>query len=89
MVKSKGKTISGAMDSFPNLEHNIREHVPPNSEKDRRNRNVICTNNLNVSLQQVYQKIFRELYNEWREREIKNGRGNRSSKTYYEKIEKD
>lgn len=50
MVKSKGKTISGAMDSFPNLEHNIREHVPPNSEKDRRNRNVICTNNLDEAI---------------------------------------
>ena len=89
MAKSKGKTISGAMDSFPNLEHNTREHIPPNSEKDRRNRNVIYTNDLDISLQQVYQKVFQKSYNEWREREIKKGRGNRFPETYYEKIDKD
>ncbi len=89
MAKSKGKTISGAMDSFPNLEHNIREHIPPNSEKDRRSRNVIYTHDIDVSLEQVYQKVFQESYNEWREREIKKGRGNRFPETYYEKIEKD
>lgn len=67
MVKSKGKTISGAMDSFPNLEHNIREHVPPNSEKDRRNRNVICTNNLDEAIKakkflEEFAEYFYDLY---------------------------
>lgn len=89
MAKGKGKTISGAMYSHPNLEHNAREHIPNNSEESRRNRNVIYTKDANVDIQQVYQKLFRDSYAEWRAREIKKGRGNRFPETYYEKIDKD
>ena len=89
MAKSKGKTISGAMDSFPNLEHNTREHIPPNSEESRRNRNVIYSHDSNVTLEQVYEKVFQAHYEEWREREIKKGRGKRFPPTYYEKIVQD
>ena len=89
MAKSKGKTISGAMDSFPNLEHNTREHIPPNSEESRRNRNVIYSHDSNVTLEQVYEKVFQAHYEEWREREIKKGRGERFPPTYYEKIVQD
>ena len=89
MAKSKGKTISGAMDSFPNLEHNTREHIPPNSEEIRRNRNIIYSHDSNVTLEQVYEKVFQAHYEEWREREIKKGRGKRFPPTYYEKIVQD
>lgn len=89
MAKSKGKTISGAMDSFPNLEHNTREHIPPNSEESRRNRNIIYSHDSNVTLEQVYEKVFQAHYEEWREREIKKGRGKRFPPTYYEKIVQD
>lgn len=89
MAKSKGKTISGAMDSFPNLEHNTREHIPPNSEESRRNRNIIYSHDINVTLEQVYEKVFQAHYEEWREREIKKGRGKRFPPTYYEKIVQD
>lgn len=89
MAKSKGKTISGAMDSFPNLEHNTREHIPPNSEESRRNRNVIYSHDINVTIEQVYEKVFQAHYEEWREREIKKGRGKRFPPTYYEKIVQD
>lgn len=89
MAKSKGKTISGAMDSFPNLEHNTREHIPPNSEERRRNRNIIYSHDSNVTLEQVYEKVFQAHYEEWREREIKKGRGKRFPPTYYEKIVQD
>lgn len=89
MAKSKGKTISGAMDSFPNLEHNTREHIPPNSEESRRNRNIIYSHDSNVTLEQVYEKVFQAHYEEWREREIKKGRGKRFPPTYYEKIMQD
>lgn len=89
MAKSKGKTISGAMDSFPNLEHNTRKHIPPNSEESRRNRNIIYSHDGDVTLEQVYEKVFQTHYAEWREREIKKGRGNRFPETYYEKIVQD
>lgn len=83
------KTISGAMYSAPNLEHNIRAHIPPNSVEERRNRNLIYTEDEDITLQQVYQKLFADAYKEWREREIKKGRGKRFPETYYEKIELD
>ncbi len=86
---AKQKTISGAMYSAPNLEHNLRTHIPPNSVEERRKRNCLYTNDEEVSLQQVYEKLFAEGYREWREREIKKGRGKRFPETYYEKIEQD
>lgn len=80
------KTISGAMYSSTNLEHNIRAHIPPNSVEERRNRNLIYTEDEDITLQQVYQKLFADAYKEWREREIKKGLGKRFPETYYEKI---
>lgn len=38
-MANKEKTISGALDRIPNLTHNRREHIPPNSVADRRWRN--------------------------------------------------
>ena len=89
MAKTKQKTISGAMYSEPNLEHNLREHIPPNSVEERRHLNLVYTKDADITLQQVYDKLFAESYREWREREIKKGRGKRFPETYYEKIAQD
>lgn len=88
-MASKKKTISGAMYSAPNLEHNLREHIPPNSAEERRYRNLVYTKDSDITLEQVYDKLFAESYKEWRDREIKKGRGKRFPETYYEKIEQD
>ena len=89
MTGTKEKTISGAMYSAPNLEHNLRTHIPPNSVEERRHLNWVYTNDTEITLQQVYEKLFAKPYNEWRDREIKKGRGKRFPPTYYEKSEKD
>lgn len=89
MAGKKEKTISGAMYSAPNLEHNLRTHIPPNSVEERRHLNLVYTNDWEITLQQVYEKLFAEHYRVWREREIKKGRGKRFPPTYYEKIEQD
>ncbi len=89
MTGKKEKTISGAMYSAPNLEHNLRTHIPPNSVEERRHLNMVYTDDWGITLQQVYEKLFAEHYRVWREREIKKGRGKRFPPTYYEKIEQD
>ena len=89
MTGKKEKTISGAMYSAPNLEHNIRTHIPPNSVEERRHLNWVYTKDSEITLQQVYEKLFAKPYKEWRDREIKKGRGKRFPPTYYEKIEQD
>ena len=43
MTGKKEKTISGAMYSTPNLEHNLRTHIPPNSVEERRHLNWVYT----------------------------------------------
>ena len=89
MTGKKEKTISGAMYSAPNLEHNLRTHIPPNSVEERRHLNWVYTKDSEITLQQVYEKLFAKPYKEWRDREIKKGRGKRFPPTYYEKIEQD
>ncbi len=89
MTGKKEKTISGAMYSAPNLEHNLRTHIPPNSVEGRRHLNWVYTKDSEITLQQVYEKLFAKSYKEWRDREIKKGRGKRFPPTYYEKIEQD
>lgn len=89
MTGKKEKTISGAMYSEPNLEHNLRTHIPPNSVEGRHHLNWVYTKDSEITLQQVYEKLFAKPYKEWRDREIKKGRGKRFSLTYYEKIEQD
>lgn len=89
MTGKKEKTISGAMYSAPNLEHNLRTHIPPNSVEERRHLNWVYTKDTEITLQQVYEKLFAGPYKEWRDREIKKGRGKRFPPTYYEKIEQD
>ena len=89
MANTKKKTISGAMYSKPNLEHNLREHIPPNSVEKRRYLNLVYTKDADITLQQVYDKLFADSYKEWREKEIKKGRGKRFPETYYEKIKQD
>lgn len=89
MANTKKKTISGAMYSKPNLEHNLREHIPPNSVEERRYLNLVYTKDEDITLEQVYDKLFAEAYQEWREKEIKKGRGKRFPETYYEKIKQD
>lgn len=89
MANTKKKTISGAMYSKPNLEHNLREHIPPNSVEERRYLNLVYTKDEDVTLEQVYDKLFAASYQEWREKEIKKGRGKRFPETYYEKIKQD
>ena len=89
MANTKKKTISGAMYSKPNLEHNLREHIPPNSVEERRYLNLVYTKDEDITLEQVYDKLFAASYQEWREKEIKKGRGKRFPKTYYEKIKQD
>lgn len=89
MTGKKEKTISGAMYSAPNLEHNLRTHIPPNSVEERRHLNWVYTKDSEITLQQVYEKLFAKSYKECRDREIKKGRGKRFPPTYYEKIEQD
>ena len=89
MTGKKEKTISGAMYSAPNLEHNLRTHIPPNSVEERRHLNWVYTKDSEITLQQVYEKLFAKPYKEWQDREIKKGRGRRFPPTYYEKIEQD
>lgn len=89
MTGKKEKTISGAMYSAPNLDHNLRTHIPPNSVEERRHLNWVYTKDSEITLQQVYEKLFAKPYKEWRDREIKKGRGKRFPPTYYEKIEQD
>lgn len=89
MENTKKKTISGAMYSKPNLEHNLREHISPNSVEERRYLNLVYTKDEDVTLEQVYDKLFAASYQEWREKEIKKGRGKRFPETYYEKIKQD
>lgn len=89
MANTKKKTISGAMYSKPNLEHNLREHIPPNSVEERRNLNLVYTKDEDITLEQVYDKLFAASYQEWRDKEIKKGRGKRFPETYYEKIKQD
>lgn len=89
MIGKKEKTISGAMYSAPNLEHNLRTHIPPNSVEERRHLNWVYTKDSEITLQQVYEKLFAKPYKEWRDRETKKGRGKRFPPTYYEKIEQD
>lgn len=89
MTGKKEKTISGAMYSTPNLEHNLRTHIPPNSVEERRHLNWVYTKDSEITLQQVYEKLFVKPYKEWRDREIKKGRGKRFPPAYYEKIEQD
>lgn len=40
-------------------------------------------------MEQVYDKLFAKAYQEWRDKEIKKGRGKRFPETYYEKIKQD
>ena len=89
MTGKKEKNISGAMYSAPNLEHNLRTHIPPNSVEERRHLNWVYTKDSDITLQQAYEKLFAKPYKEWRGREIKKGRGKRFPPTYYEKIEQD
>ena len=89
MANTKKKTLSGAMYSKPNLEHNLREHIPPNSVEKRRYLNLVYTKDADITLEQVYDKLFADSYKEWRVKEIKKGRGKRFPETYYEKIKQD
>lgn len=89
MTGKKEKTISGAMYSAPNLDHNLRTHIPPNSVEEHRHLNWVYTKDSEITLQQVYEKLFAKPYKEWRDREIKKGRGKRFPPTYYEKIKQD
>ena len=89
-MAEKSKTISGALNRIPNLEHNNREHIPPNVFPERSYRNKIFVDGTKeVTVQQVYEKLFEESYQKWREKEIAKSRGDRCPPTYYEKILKD
>lgn len=87
-MAKKTKTISGAMESIPNISHNRREHIPPNSDTSRLGRNYVLRFG-NFSLEQVYDKLFQKAYADWREIQIKKSRGERAPETYYEKILQD
>ena len=82
------KTISGAMESIPNLTHNSREHIPRNSVEERRYRNVYFDDD-GIGLKEVYDKLFEKSYQEWREKQIAKSRGDRCPGNYYEKIKQD
>ena len=86
----KSKTISGALHRIPNLEHNNRDHWPPNATHDREDRNVYFVNcTRDFTIEQAYDKLFEASYQEWRQKEIKKSRGDRCPDTYYEKIQQD
>lgn len=51
--------------------------------------NLVYTKDADITLEQVYDKLFADSYKEWREKEIKKGRGKRFPETYYEKIKQD
>lgn len=89
-IGKKQKTISGALHRIPNLEHNNREHWPENADKNRADKNVIFVNGTkNITLEQMYHKLFEKSYQKWRAKEIKKSRGDRCPPTYYEKIQND
>ena len=82
-MAEKSKTISGALNRIPNLEHNNREHIPPNVFPERSYRNKIFVDGTKeVTVQQVYEKLFEESYQKWREKEIAKSRGDRCPPTY-------
>jgi len=86
----KSKTISGALHRIPNLEHNNRDHIPPNVVHEREGRNTIFVNGtIDFTIEQAYAKLFEDAYQEWRQKEIKMSRGERCHDTYYEKIRQD
>ncbi len=86
----KSKTISGALHRIPNLEHNNRDHWPSNATHDGEDRNVYYANGTrDFTIEQACDKLFEASYQEWRQKEIKKGRGDRCPDTYYEKIKQD
>lgn len=51
MTGKKEKTISDAMFSAPNLEHNLRTHISPNSVEERQHLNWVYTKDSEITLQ--------------------------------------
>ena len=86
----KLKTIPGALHRIPNLEHNNRDHWPPNAKHTREDRNIYYVKGTkDFTIEQAYDKLFEVSYQEWRQKEIKKSRGDRCPNTYYEKILQD
>lgn len=90
MLPGQYRTISGALYRAPNLEHNNRDHIPWNAVGQREYKNVIFVNGTKeFTLEQAYEKLFQDSYDQWLQKEHKKCRAKDAPPTYYEKIEQD
>ena len=73
-------------DNF-SLEHDNRERISPNVDPERISQNITLDGG--VSLQKFYEETFQKAYEEYIQKQIKGGHGNRvknAPKTYYESV---
>ena len=79
--------ISFHEDSKFNLDHDNRKHSSPNINPEKTPENISYAGN--ISLQKFYEKTFQKAYEEYIQKQIKGGHGNRvknAPKTYYESV---
>ena len=79
--------ISFHEDSKFNLDHDNRKHSSPNINPEKTPENISYAGN--ISLQKFYEETFQKAYEEYIQKQIKGGHGNRvknAPKTYYEQV---
>lgn len=79
--------ISFHEDSKFNLDHDNRKHSSPNINPEKTPENISYAGN--ISLQKFYKETFQKAYEEYIQKQIKGGHGNRvknAPKTYYESV---
>ena len=79
--------ISFHEDSKFNLDHDNRKHSSPNINPEKTPENISYAGN--ISLQKFYEETFQKAYEEYIQKQIKGGHGNRvknAPKTYYESV---
>ena len=79
--------ISFHEDSKFNLDHDNRKHSSPNINPEKTPENILYAGN--ISLQKFYEETFQKAYEEYIQKQIKGGHGNRvknAPKTYYESV---
>ena len=79
--------ISFHEDSKFNLDHDNRKYSSPNINPEKTPENISYAGN--ISLQKFYEETFQKAYEEYIQKQIKGGHGNRvknAPKTYYESV---
>ena len=79
--------ISFHEDSKFNLDHDNRKHSSPNINPEKTPENISYAGN--ISLQKFYEETFQKAYEEYIQKQIKGGHGNRvknAPKTYYDSV---